>query len=130
MDYKKEKYRFALLKSEYDAVIFDLDGVITQSAKLHARAWKKTFDDFLEKYHKGKSFEPFDLDRDYLRFVDGKPRYEGVKSFIASRDIKLPEGEPENLPGVETVYAIGNQKNQIFQQLIKKVLRYITPVSS
>ena len=120
MDYKKEKYRFALLKSEYDAVIFDLDGVITQTAKLHASAWKKTFDDFLKTYHKGKSFEPFDLDRDYLRFVDGKPRYEGVKSFIASRDIKLPEGESEDLPGVETVYAIGNQKNQIFQQLIKK----------
>ncbi len=120
MDHKKEKSRFTILKSDYDAVIFDLDGVITRTAKVHADAWKKTFDVFLKKYHKGGSFKPFDLDRDYRKFVDGKPRYEGAKSFIVSRDIKLPEGKPEDPPGMETICAIGNQKNRIFLQLIKE----------
>ena len=120
MNIKKEKSRFSILKSDYDAVIFDLDGVITQTAKVHTDAWEKTFNAFLKKYHKGKLFEPFDTDRDYRKFVDGKPRHEGIKSFIASRNIKLPEGKPEDTVGMETIYAIGNQKNQIFQQLIKE----------
>ena len=118
--YYKNKSKFVILKSDYDAVIFDLDGVITKTAKVHAKAWKKTFDAFLKKYHNGRSFKTFDIEKDYRKFVDGKPRYEGVKSFLASRDIKLPEGKSEDPPGMDTICAIGNQKNQIFLQLIKE----------
>src|SRR5690606_381648 len=82
----------------YDAVLFDMDGVLTRTAGLHARAWKKLFDDFLQRRsaQTGEPFVPFDIDTDYRRYVDGKPRQDGVVSFLASRGIELPLEPPEN----------------------------------
>jgi len=84
--------------SNVDAVIFDMDGVITDTAAVHATAWKQMFDEYLNKHSKqhGEQFQPFDADSDYHRYVDGKPRYDGVKSFLQSRDISLPYGNPED----------------------------------
>lgn len=100
---------------QYKAVILDLDGVITQTARLHARAWKQMFDDYLPQQQ-----EPFTLDNDYYTYVDGKPRYEGVRSFLASRGIELPQGTPEDLPGKETICGLGNRKNEIFLELLEE----------
>lgn len=104
----------------FDAAIFDLDGVITRTAQVHAAAWKEMFDAFLQQYAKKSStpFVPFDIEQDYRRYVDGKPRYEGVASFLAARDITLPDGTPEDEPGAETVCGLGNRKNQYFLELI------------
>ena len=77
---KKEKYM--IKRSQYDAVVFDLDGVITQTQTVHAKAWKKTFDEFLKQREEGDEFIPFDISADYFRYVDGQPRYEGIKSFL------------------------------------------------
>lgn len=109
-------------KSAYDAVIFDLDGVVTKTAKIHAAAWKELFDEYLEARAswEGESFEPFDLDADYRRYVDGKPRYEGVKSFLESRGIELDYGTPDDPPDRETVCGLGNKKNQLFQDHLEK----------
>ena len=110
---------FAISKRSYDAVIFDLDGVITKTATLHAAAWKKLFDWFLKK-RQGKDFKPFDIDEDYRRYVDGKPRYKGVQSFLASRGIKLDYGSPDDDPDQETVCGLGNKKNAFFHEEINK----------
>lgn len=101
------------------AVIFDLDGVITDTADAHFGAWKQMFDPYLEDLasREGKAFEPFDR-KDYRRYVDGKPRYDGVKSFLGSRDIKLDYGAPDDPPDRETVCGLGNRKNEIFQKVI------------
>jgi trehalose-phosphatase len=107
-----------LSKSDYDAVIFDLDGVITKTAEVHARAWKRLFDEYLKKHAKG-DWKPFD-DEDYRRYVDGKPRYEGVKSFLESRGIELPYGSPEDEPEKESVCGLGNRKNRYFNALIEQ----------
>lgn len=103
-----------------DAVIFDLDGVVTRTARLHAAAWKRLFDDYLAQRaaQRGKPFQPFDADEDYRRFVDGKPRYEGVRSFLKSRGIALPYGDPADPPEAETVCGLGNAKNALFQELL------------
>lgn len=103
------------------AVIFDLDGVITDTAEAHATAWKAMFDEFLEKRAKQLKmpFVPFDRDAEYRRFVDGKPRYDGVKSVLQSRGIELEAGSPDDLPGHQTVSGLGNRKNEIFQQAIE-----------
>lgn len=109
-------------RQAFDAVIFDLDGVITQTAGTHARAWKSTFDEFLQR-HAQKSrtaFQPFDVGGDYRRFVDGKPRYEGVASFLASRNIHLPWGDTDDPPDRETVCGLGNKKNELFLALVKQ----------
>ncbi|MBD3202807.1 beta-phosphoglucomutase family hydrolase [Candidatus Woesearchaeota archaeon] len=105
---------------KFDAVIFDLDGVITQTASLHSLAWKQMFDNYLKKHSKktGKKFREFTHEKDYLSYVDGKPRYKGVKSFLESRDIKLPYGIPSDLPNKETVCGLGNKKNKLFNELI------------
>jgi beta-phosphoglucomutase family hydrolase len=102
------------------ACLFDLDGVLTQTAKVHAAAWKEMFDDYLRERatRSGERFEPFDPVRDYDEYVDGKPRYDGVRSFLASRGIELPEGERGDLPQAETVAGLGNRKNEIVQRLI------------
>jgi beta-phosphoglucomutase-like phosphatase (HAD superfamily) len=86
---------------DYDAVLFDLDGVLTQTASVHAAAWKKLFDGFLERRaaDQGQAFVPFDIDADYRRYVDGKPRYDGVAAFLHSRRIQLPWGTREDGPG-------------------------------
>lgn len=106
-----------LQQDRYDAVIFDMDGVVTQTAQVHAKAWKKVFDTFLQKRF-SSAYQPFD-NQDYLLYVDGKPRYEGVKSFLESRGIHLPWGNPNDLPEQETICALGNQKNRIFLNLIR-----------
>jgi beta-phosphoglucomutase family hydrolase len=102
------------------ACLFDLDGVLTQTAKVHASAWKEMFDGFLrERAAKGgEPFQPFDPVTDYDEYVDGKPRYDGVRSFLASRGIKLPEGAESYPAAAETVHGLGNRKNEIVQRLI------------
>ncbi len=102
---------------QFEAVIFDLDGVITDTARLHAAAWKRLFDAFLERRH-GAAFRPFDIDTDYLAHVDGKPRVDGVRDFLAARGIALAEGAPGDPPGTETVAGLGNAKNRLFLDLL------------
>jgi trehalose-phosphatase len=99
-----------------DAVIFDMDGVITDTASVHAAAWKRLFDDFLRERseREGEPFVPFDADADYRTFVDGRPRYDGVRGFLASRGISLPEGDPADPPDRETICGLGNRKNEYF----------------
>ena len=103
---------------DYDAVLFDLDGVLTKTASVHAAAWKRLFDEFLERraLSIGEVFVPFDIAADYRRYVDGKPRYDGVASFLASRGIELPFGSPGAEPGMDTVQALGNMKDTYFMQ--------------
>ena len=102
------------------ACLFDLDGVLTQTAKVHAAAWKSMFDDFLREWARahGQEFTPFDAVRDYDEYVDGKPRYEGVQSFLASRGIELPRGTPQDPPSARTVDGLGNRKNELVLKLI------------
>jgi beta-phosphoglucomutase-like phosphatase (HAD superfamily) len=107
---------------DYDAVLFDLDGVLTKTAGVHAAAWKKLFDGFLEQHAAatGEAFVPFDIDADYRRYVDGKPRYDGVAAFLEARGIEVPWGAPEDPPGTHTVQALGNLKDQYFMQHLKQ----------
>ncbi|HKZ19954.1 MAG TPA: beta-phosphoglucomutase family hydrolase [Acidimicrobiia bacterium] len=100
--------------SLYQAVLFDLDGVLTDTARVHAKAWKKTFDEFLGT----KDQPPFTIEGDYRRFVDGRPRYQGVATFFASRGIALPWGEPSDGPDEETICGVGNRKNELVNELI------------
>ncbi len=104
----------------FNAVIFDLDGVITQTALVHSQAWKQMFDDYLSereaKY--GEPFREFSHQSDYLPYVDGKPRYKGVQSFLESRGIKLSFGDPEDKPDTESVCGIGNRKNIVFNRIL------------
>ncbi len=97
-------------------MLFDLDGVITPTAAVHAAAWKRTFDAFLRE-RDGADAIPFSED-DYLRFVDGRPRYDGVRTFLASRGVHLDEGAPSDQPGFDTVCAIGNTKNEMFNRVL------------
>ena len=100
--------------------LFDLDGVLTQTAKVHAAAWKRMFDEYLRRraQRTGDELVPFDERGDYDAYVDGKPRYEGVQSFLESRGIDLPRGEPTDPPDAETVDGLGNRKNEIVLRLI------------
>jgi beta-phosphoglucomutase family hydrolase len=110
--------------SEYsfDAVILDLDGVITRTASVHSAAWKQMFDEFLKDYSEktGQGFQEFAHADDYLPYVDGKPRYKGVASFLESRGIGLPYGDPSDPPHRETVCGLGNRKDQLFNQMIAR----------
>lgn len=106
----------AVTRDRFDAVLFDLDGVLTSTAAIHARAWKRMFDEYLRDRHPGQ--RPFDADADYKRYVDGKPRYEGVRSFLESRGIHLPYGEATDPPGDQTVSALGNRKQVLVQRAI------------
>ena len=110
------------LPSRIRACLFDLDGVLTQTAKVHAAAWKEMFDDFLRERaaQTGEKFVPFDPVADYDTYVDGKPRYDGVRSFLASRGIELPEGDPNDPPSAETVRGLGNRKNELVLALLKR----------
>lgn len=110
------------LPSNIRACLFDLDGVLTQTAKVHAAAWKSMFDDYLkERAESGdEEFVEFDSHDDYNRYVDGLPRYDGVRSFLKSRDIELPEGEPDAPAASATVRGLGNRKNELVLQLIKE----------
>src|SRR4029453_13818346 len=98
------------------AVIFDMDGVITDTASEHAEAWRRLFDEYLREraVRTGEPFVPFDADDDYRRYIDGKGRFDGVRSFLASRGIELPEGYPNDPPDRETICGLGNRKNEMF----------------
>jgi beta-phosphoglucomutase family hydrolase len=102
------------------ACLFDLDGVLTKTAKVHAAAWKSMFDDFLRRRadRTGEPLRAFDLVQDYDQYVDGRPRYEGVREFLRSRGIELPQGTPDDPPTAETVDGLGNRKNQLVLQVI------------
>src|SRR6266542_4473655 len=104
------------------ACLFDLDGVLTQTAKVHAAAWKEMFDAFLQMRaaRTGEPFVPFDAVDDYDAYVDGKPRYDGVRSFLASRGIHLPEGVPSDPPEAETICGLGNRKNELVLAMIRR----------
>jgi beta-phosphoglucomutase family hydrolase len=97
------------------ACLFDMDGVVTQTATLHDAAWKEMFDEFLRDYAKrtGTQFVPFDPHHDYDTYVDGKPRLDGTRSFLESRGIHLPEGTPDDPPGTPTIYGLSNKKNNL-----------------
>lgn len=103
----------------WEGVILDLDGVLTRTARQHARAWKEMFDAFLARRSE-EDHRPFDKDADYLRYVDGKPRFDGVRSFLESRGIQLPEGGEDDGPGGVTVRGLGMRKNQIFLDLLER----------
>jgi alpha,alpha-trehalase len=110
---------------QLDAVLFDLDGVLTATAHIHARCWKRMFDEYLRERaartgEPFEPFEPFDTERDYLPYVDGKPRYDGVRSFLASRGIELPWGDPADAPRTETVCGLGNRKNALFNEVLQE----------
>ena len=104
------------------ACLFDLDGVLTRTATVHAAAWKEMFDGYLREQaaRTGEEFVPFDQVADYTPYVDGKPRYDGVRSFLAARGIELPEGESGDLPSAETVRGLGNRKNELVLRLIRE----------
>jgi beta-phosphoglucomutase family hydrolase len=104
------------------ACLFDLDGVLTQTALVHNAAWKQTFDDFLKAWSEphGQPYVPFDSGADYQDYVDGRPRADGVRTFLASRGITLPEGSPTDGPDAETVNGIGNRKNELVLQKIRE----------
>jgi len=104
------------------ACLFDLDGVLTQTAKVHAAAWKQMFDAFLLERAKqtGEPFRPFEIATDYAEYVDGKLRHDGVRSFLASRGIELPEGSPDDPPTAQTVYGLGTRKNDLVLDLIRQ----------
>jgi beta-phosphoglucomutase family hydrolase len=107
------------LPRRIEACLFDLDGVLTDTASVHATAWKQAFDELLEGRGNG-SLPPFDEREDYRRHVDGKPRLDGVRDFLDSRGITLLEGNPEDAPGDETVHGVGNAKNQILRARIRQ----------
>jgi beta-phosphoglucomutase family hydrolase len=102
--------------------LFDLDGVLTQTAKVHAAAWKEMFDTFLHERasRTGEAFVPFDATVDYDEYIDGKPRYDGVRSFLTARGIELPEGTAGDPPTAETVHGLGDRKNQLVLRLIRE----------
>jgi beta-phosphoglucomutase family hydrolase len=106
----------------FKAVVFDMDGVITKTALTHAAAWKEMFDEYLRKREKehGESFREFTHAGDYLPYVDGKPRYKGVASFLGSRGIDIPFGDPSDAPGKETVCGLGNRKNEAFNLVLER----------
>ena len=104
------------------ACLFDLDGVLTDTASVHANAWKQMFDDFLRRRAEaaGEPFVAFDVAADYNTYVDGKPRYDGVRSFLESRGIELPEGTSDDPPTAETVRGLGNRKNDLVLRLLRE----------
>jgi beta-phosphoglucomutase family hydrolase len=108
-----------LSQDHVDAVLFDLDGVLTDSAALHARSWKTLFDAFLRN-RDGENFTPFDEDTDYRNYVDGKPRLDGIRSFLASRMIELPEGTPDDPDVATTVHGLGRRKNSLFLEVLEQ----------
>lgn len=102
--------------SRYAAILFDLDGVITPTAEVHMRAWSETFSSFLT----GRPGQPPYTDDDYFAHVDGKPRFDGVRDFLASRGIRLPEGTHDDPPEQDTVGGLGNRKNEMFNRIITR----------
>jgi len=114
--------RRAIVREDYDAVLLDLDGVVTDTASVHAACWKELFDAYLKERaaRGGEAFRPFDLSADYRLYVDGKPRFDGVRDFLASRNIRLPDGNSGDPPEIETVCGLGNRKNSLFDKVIEE----------
>lgn len=114
--------RIAITRDQHDAVLLDLDGVITDTANMHAACWKQMFDEYLQKRaaERGEPFCPFDLATDYRLYVDGKPRFDGVRDFLTSRGIQLPEGSPDDPPQAQTVGGLGNRKNDLVNKVIEE----------
>ncbi|WP_372515485.1 beta-phosphoglucomutase family hydrolase [Mycobacterium intermedium] len=116
--------RFSVLglPDKVRACLFDLDGVLTDTASVHTKAWKAMFDEYLKQRAErtGAEFVPFDPGTDYRKYVDGKPRQDGVRSFLSSRGIELPEGDPDDSGDAETVNGLGNRKNDMFQKVLKE----------
>jgi beta-phosphoglucomutase family hydrolase len=110
------------LPDKVHACLFDLDGVLTDTASVHTKAWKAMFDAYLKGHAErtGEKFVPFDPDRDYLSYVDGKKREDGVRSFLESRGIDIPEGDPDDPPDAETIYGLGARKNEAFQKTLHR----------
>ncbi|RRQ71669.1 hypothetical protein CQW39_33040 [Streptomyces griseofuscus] len=110
------------LPAHVRACLFDLDGVLTQTAKVHAAAWKEMFDAYLREraQREGTEFVPFDAVRDYDEYVDGRPREDGVRTFLAARGVRLPEGSPQDPPDAETVQALGARKNELVLRRIQE----------
>jgi beta-phosphoglucomutase family hydrolase len=110
------------LPEQVRACLFDLDGVLTDTASVHRRAWKSMFDAYLRQRAQrlDEPFVPFDPDHDYLTYVDGKKREDGVRSFLASRGITVPDGQPDDDPAAETVYGLGNRKNALFLETLRR----------
>jgi beta-phosphoglucomutase family hydrolase len=112
-------------RERYDAVLFDLDGVLTSTAAIHAAAWKRMFDGYLQASSlsagepREPRYRPFEIATDYKQYVDGKPRYEGVKSFLQSRGIELPFGDPSDAPGDQSICALGNRKDVLVKKAIE-----------
>jgi beta-phosphoglucomutase family hydrolase len=104
-----------LLRLRYEAVLLDMDGVVTDTAGIHAGCWKLMFDEYLRRRadELGQTFRPFEIRTDYTLYVDGKPRYQGVRDFLQSRSILLPDGSPADSPGAETICGLGNRKNEL-----------------
>ncbi len=100
----------------YDAALFDLDGVLTPTAAVHMRAWRQLFTDFLAK----RGIDQPYVDSDYFDYIDGKPRYDGVRAFLASRGVRLADGDPSDGPEIETVCGLGNRKNQFFGAVLRE----------
>jgi beta-phosphoglucomutase family hydrolase len=115
-----EPMKRTITRQQYDAVLFDLDGVLTDTAKVHAASWKQMFDEYLQKRaaERGEVFAPFDITDDYRRYVDGKPRFDGVRDFLKSRGIQLAEGTPGDPPEAETVGGLGNRKDVLINKII------------
>jgi beta-phosphoglucomutase family hydrolase len=111
----------ATIPAQIEAFLFDMDGVLTETARVHAAAWKQMFDAYLVERSErdGTEYAPFDADDDYNEYVDGKPRYDGVKSFLSARGIELPQGTPEDDPDEETIDGLGNRKNSLVMQMIR-----------
>jgi beta-phosphoglucomutase family hydrolase len=109
-------------RENFDAVLFDLDGVLTDTAKVHAACWKTMFDEFLQAHalRTGQPFRPFDIATDYNRYVDGKLRQEGTRSFLESRGIDLPFGRPESPPEEETVWGLSNRKDNMVRTMLSE----------
>ncbi|MBB5925775.1 HAD family hydrolase [Streptomyces echinatus] len=110
------------LPAHIRACLFDLDGVLTQTAKVHAAAWKEMFDGYLRERatREGTEFVPFDPVHDYDEYVDGRPREDGVRTFLAAREIRLPEGSPDDPPEAETVNGLGTRKNDLVLRRIRE----------
>ncbi|CAN5559092.1 beta-phosphoglucomutase family hydrolase [soil metagenome] len=120
MDERRRNHQRPMSTLPYKAVIFDMDGVLTRTADVHAKAWKQMFDEFLAR-RSGSDNEPklpFDIESDYKRYVDGKPRYDGARSFLESRGITLEEGGVGDSSDLETVSGLGNRKNEVFNELL------------
>jgi beta-phosphoglucomutase family hydrolase len=118
---RQPKTERVIARDRYDAVLLDLDGVITDTASVHAACWKQMFDEYLQKRatQRGEAFRPFDPATDYRLYVDGNPRFDGVRDFLTSRGFQLPEGSPDDPPEAETVGGLGNRKNDLVNKIIE-----------